>query len=95
MHFNIYSAITLLIFVIYGYSTFSTHRIIKKLTSLVDVPRHWSGRINVKELSALKQTTDDHFILQEASKAIFLLKLGKYVVYGGLLLFVILMLVQA
>jgi len=94
MHFNIYTVITLIVFIIYGYSAFKSHRIIRKLATMVEITLHWSGRINVKELRAFQQTTDDDFILRQVSSAIFFLKLGKYVAYGGFLLFVILMIFQ-
>lgn len=92
MHINVYTVITIAIFVIYGYSSFRTHLIIKNLIKTIEIPRHWSGRIHVKELQQARLLTNDTAALKQINEAIFLLNMSKYVVYGGFTVFVILML---
>ncbi len=91
MDMNVYTLITVIIFILYGYSLLRTHAIIKDLTKIIEVPRHWSGRINVKELKELRLLTNDVSVLKQVNEAIFLLNMSKYVIYGGFSLFIILM----
>jgi len=91
MHINIFTAITLIMSGIVVYASVKVQLIVKKIMSKIDIPRHWSGRINVKELSQLQLITDDEVILKEAARAIFFLKLTKYVVWSSFIVFIILM----
>lgn len=91
MHINIFVVITLTIMITAIYCNIRVQLIIQKIMKKVDIPRHWSGRINVKELKKVQLITDNKIILKEAAKAIFLLKLNMYTVWAGLAVFIVLM----
>lgn len=91
MHINIFVVITLIMVGTVVYASVKAQLIVKQLMLKIDIPRHWSGRISEKELSQLQSVTDDKIILKEVARAIFFLKLTKYVAWGGFILFVILM----
>lgn len=67
--FNIYSIITIIVFFGYGFFLLKANFVIKKLSSRVNVPRHWNGRISVVELKKLILLTDDVNLIKEANRA--------------------------
>lgn len=75
-------------FIFYGGSLLTANSIIINLMLNTGVPKHWSGRINVKKLKELRSMSNDTIIKSQATKAILLLKFGKYVVYIGLFIFI-------
>ena len=95
MNFNIYSVITIITFLGYGFFILQAHFVIKKLSSQVNVPKHWSGRISIVELKKLMLLNNDVNVIKEANRAILYIRLSRFMGYGGALLFVILMLVNA
>ncbi len=95
MSISIYTIITIITLTGYGFFMFRSLFFIRELRTHASVPKHWSGRISIVELKKLLLETNDEYILKTAKRAILYIKLSRYIGYGGVILFVVLMIVNA
>ena len=75
----------------YLYFIIKSNFLIIELKNKMSIPRHWSGRIGVKELIVAYNNTNDEVLKTKLKRTIYLLKFGKISVYVGFALIVVIM----
>jgi hypothetical protein len=90
---NIYAIITIVAFASFVFLIYKTSIKLKELRAQTVVPTNTFGGINIAELKALCEQTDDIVIKEKARHIIFLINLGKFIMYGVFVICLILMII--
>jgi hypothetical protein len=90
---NIYAIIAILAFALFVLVLYKTSIKLKEIKAQTVVPTNRVGGINIAQLKALSEQTDDIVIKEKVKHIIFLIKLGKFIMYGVFVICLILMII--
>jgi len=87
---SIYSIVTVLMFVIYFYSTFKTQQLLSKIQSKVYLNLSFSKKKNYDLIKQLGKETTDLVLATDVRRYLFYVNLGTYTAFGGVVIFLLL-----
>jgi hypothetical protein len=90
---NIYAIITIVAFASVVFLLYKTSIKLKELRAQTIVPTNIVGGVNIAQLRALYEQTDDIVIREKAKHIIFLINWGKLIMYGVFVIYLILMII--